>query len=81
MNKEERNSGGGFPFLSILTLVFITLKLTGYIHWSWFWVLSPILIPLMIGVVVFCIGSFLIYRGKKKSEKSLMEFIKKWEGK
>jgi hypothetical protein len=37
------NVGGGF--LGILTLIFITLKLTGYISWSWCWVLSPLWIP------------------------------------
>lgn len=28
-------------FLSALTLIFVTLKLTGYIDWSWWWVLAP----------------------------------------
>ena len=32
----------GPGFLGLLTIVFITLKLTGYIAWSWWWVLSPI---------------------------------------
>ena len=32
-----------FPFLAILTLIFITLKLCGVIAWSWFWVLSPMI--------------------------------------
>jgi hypothetical protein len=27
--------------LATLTIVFITLKLTGNIDWSWWWVLSP----------------------------------------
>ena len=29
-------------FLGFLTLVFIVLKLTHYIDWSWVWVLSPL---------------------------------------
>ena len=33
---------GGTNFFGLLTLIFITLKLTGYINWSWWWVLSPI---------------------------------------
>ena len=28
-------------FLSLLTLLFIGLKLTGYIDWSWWFVLMP----------------------------------------
>jgi len=44
-----------FPFLPTLTLIFITLKLTGYINWSWWWILSPLLIPF--GILV---GGFLL---------------------
>lgn len=33
---------GGTNFFGLLTLIFITLKLTGYINWSWWWVLAPI---------------------------------------
>jgi len=29
-------------FLSLLTLLFIALKLTGVLAWSWLWILSPI---------------------------------------
>ena len=29
-------------FSELLTVLFIGLKLTGHINWSWFWVLSPI---------------------------------------
>lgn len=34
-----------FPILGILGLIFITLKLTGHITWSWLWVLAPFWIP------------------------------------
>ncbi len=44
-----------FPILGILGLIFITLKLTGYITWSWLWVLSPFWIPLAIAAVIFLI--------------------------
>lgn len=33
---------GGIGFLGLLGILFIGLKLTGYINWSWLWVLSPI---------------------------------------
>lgn len=38
----ERNSGGGLGFISLLTLLFIGLKLTGFIDWSWWLVFSPV---------------------------------------
>ena len=37
---------------TLLLAVFITLKLTNTIDWSWWWVLSPLWIP-MAGVIVF----------------------------
>jgi len=40
-----------FPFLSILTLILITLKLIGQIDWSWWTVLAPMYIPALIGLV------------------------------
>jgi len=33
----------GVGFLGLLTLIFITLKLTGHIAWSWWLVLLPLL--------------------------------------
>ena len=39
-------------FMGLLGILFIGLKLAGVITWSWWWVLSPIWIPLVIGVLV-----------------------------
>lgn len=44
-NKEQQTvarGGSGIGFFGLLTILFIGLKLTGYIAWSWWWVLSPI---------------------------------------
>ena len=53
MEHNIKNSGGGyaqssFPTLSILGLIFVTLKLTGYITWPWIWVTAPFWIPFII---------------------------------
>lgn len=45
-----------FPFLPILALIFITLKLTDYITWSWLWVLSPLWIPIAIAIWLFVVA-------------------------
>lgn len=50
--KSSGSSSGGIGFVGLLTIVFITLKLTGYITWSWVWVLSPIWI---MSIVLFLI--------------------------
>ncbi|AXH71256.1 hypothetical protein BSP36_211 [Bacillus phage BSP36] len=39
---NHNNRGGGVGVVSLLTLIFVTLKLTGHITWSWWWVLSPL---------------------------------------
>lgn len=57
-----------FPFMSILCLIFITLKLTGYIAWSWWWVLAPIWIPISIILVVFVIVGMLYVAENNKNK-------------
>jgi hypothetical protein len=47
----------GIGFLGLLAIVFITLKLTGYIAWSWWFVLAPLWVPfgiflLVMGVII-----------------------------
>ena len=51
MSNESSNSGG-IGFLGLLCIVFIVLKLTGYINWSWWWVT----IPIWGGAAIFIIG-------------------------
>ncbi len=47
-----KNSSGGIGFFGMLAILFIGLKLAGFINWSWLWVLSPLWIP---GVVIIAI--------------------------
>ena len=60
MSKESNTSSGGIGFFGLLTIVFIVLKLTGYIDWSWWWVLAPmwggIALLLLVAIVVFVIS-------------------------
>lgn len=44
-------------FGGLLTLLFIGLKLTGYITWSWLWVLSPLWILFAIVLALSVIGA------------------------
>lgn len=49
-----------FPFFGILGLIFITLKLTNVITWSWWLVLLPIYGPIIlaIGIVLIMLVVF-----------------------
>lgn len=50
-------SFGGITFLQLLTIVFVVLKLTKYIDWSWWWVLAPLWAPVVLVIaVVFILG-------------------------
>ena len=60
MNNEKTTSGG-IGFGSALLLTFIILKLVGVIDWSWWWVLSPIWIPVVLLLAV-SILLFVVYR-------------------
>jgi hypothetical protein len=52
---NNKNVSGGMSFPSVLALVFIVLKLCGVIKWSWVWVLSPIWITLIIGLIAIVV--------------------------
>ncbi len=49
---NENKSNGGIGLGVILFLIFMTLKLTGNIDWSWWWVTSPLWIPFVAAMVV-----------------------------
>jgi len=55
MSNSTNDTKKGLGFLQVLTLIFITLKLTGNIDWSWWYVLLPIIIPIAIMIVVLCV--------------------------
>lgn len=52
---DNKAKQGGLGIVSVLTIVFIVLKLLGVIRWSWIWVLSPIWISAVIVVAVFSV--------------------------
>jgi hypothetical protein len=55
MSDKSSSSSSGIGFAGLLTILFIGLKLTGYIDWSWWWVLSPIWISILLFVFVLLV--------------------------
>ena len=55
MSERNNNTRGGIGFFGLLTIVFIVLKLTKVINWSWWWVLSPIWIWIILIIIIFII--------------------------
>jgi hypothetical protein len=55
---DNSSSSGGVGFFGLMFLILMTLKLTNYIDWSWWWVTAPlwggfVLIFLIALIVVF----------------------------
>lgn len=48
-----------WPVGLILFVVFLVLKLTGVITWSWLWVTAPLWIPLALAFAVLLVGAFI----------------------
>jgi len=61
MNKEKTSKGFGLG--TILFLIFLVLKLTGVgmvATWSWWWVLSPLWIPIVVVLgILLCALAFI----------------------
>jgi hypothetical protein len=51
-------SSGGLGFGGAMFLVFLTLKLTEVISWSWWWVTAPLWLP--VAVVAAFFSAFLV---------------------
>lgn len=55
---------------SVIQIVFIILKLTNLIHWSWLWVLSPLWISAIITLIVYVISFCIIKKEREKHESN-----------
>ncbi len=60
-------------FTSLLAIVFIALKLTNHITWSWVWVLSPFWISIILVVII----TILLKAVEKKESLRRVEELKK----
>lgn len=56
----QTTSSDGIGFCGLLTILFIGLKLTDNIDWSWWWVLSPIWLPIIAVLVIALIAALVI---------------------
>ena len=62
---KDKPTTSGIGIGTILFLIFMTLKLTGDIDWSWWWVTAPLWIPLALGITIMGIATliaFILYK-------------------
>jgi len=72
--KSDKVSAGsvGVGFFALLTLLLIGLKLTGYIDWTWLWVLAPLWMSFTCFVAIFALGLlFLVVAELLKESKRI----------
>ena len=62
---SSNNSSGGIGFVGMLTILFVGLKLTDVIDWSWFWVLSPVLFVIGFVFVIMVLVFFRLLNKKR----------------
>lgn len=55
---QQTSSSSGVGFGSLLFLLFLTLKLTNVINWSWWWVTAPLWGSVILFVIVAAIYLF-----------------------
>ena len=68
MANSNSSSSGGTAFVSLLTILFIALKLTHVIDWSWWWVLSPMWISFCIAIVAMILYFAFVWFYKKRKK-------------
>ena len=64
MNNKSASSGG-FGLSGSVFLIFLTLKLTGHIAWSWWLVTAPLWIPIALVVAVVIVAVPIIIVAEK----------------
>jgi hypothetical protein len=78
----SKSSSSGIGLTGVLFVVFLVLKLTGNIDWSWWWVTSPLWIPvaillsiMFIAIIVFIL--LVIFGINPKDIKSKLDNYRK----
>jgi hypothetical protein len=63
---DNKNSSSGLGLGVILFLIFMVLKLTGYITWSWWYVTLPLWGPISLVLVIMGIVALIAYNKYKR---------------
>jgi len=66
---DSNTSSGGVGLTGALFLVFLVLKLTGNITWSWWWVTSPLWMPVAFVLAIVIVAVIVLF---------IKEIIERW---
>lgn len=60
----------GMGFGSVLFFIFLILKLTGNIDWSWWWVTAPLWVPAALALFLLAVaGAMIAYADHRDSKR------------
>ena len=69
MKVDKTSSYVNKLLFGLLAIAFVILKLTKVISWSWWWVLAPVWMPFLLGIIVLAVSIFFIpSEGRKKPQ-------------
>lgn len=76
-NEKNVNVNNSIGITTILFVVFLVLKLTGVISWSWWWVTAPLWIPICLGltiIIILIIARIIISKKKMRKHRDFKKF-------
>lgn len=73
MSDTTDRRGLGLP--TVLFLIFLVLKLTHVIHWSWWWVTAPLWISFALAAALLVTAGIIADRRKRKAELRHQEHL------
>lgn len=83
--KRRKSAGsGGIGLPMLLFIIFLILKLTNVIDWSWWWVTAPLWISAALGILFFLFIGFVLFLaliGILGAGSAVVVGIKSWFGK
>jgi hypothetical protein len=69
LNFKYMNTNNGIGLGTLMFLIFLVLKLTNFIQWSWWWITAPLWIPIALVGILTIIGLGLIRYEEKQKNK------------
>ena len=80
MSNNSSSSSSGLGLFSVLTIIFVVLKLVGVINWSWWLVLLPTFIGIGLWLIVAVVFAIWVVHDDKKCGTSYTKRKKdKWK--
>lgn len=66
MSDSNSSTSGGIGLFGATFLIFLTLKLTGFIDWSWWWVTAPLWGGLVLFLMILAGLLAFIFQAERK---------------